>query len=64
MPNSKEWISAKEAARIASVHIDTIYNWIRKGYIPASQIAPEGHYRLDREEFEFYIGTRSQADEE
>ena len=64
MPNSTEWISPKEAAQIAGVTQKTIWNWIKAGLVPASQIGERGQYRLDLEEFERYIQTRRLTDEE
>ena len=46
----KEFLSIKETAELFSVHINTIYTWIEKGFIVANRIGnkPKSPYRISR----------------
>ena len=45
--NGKEWLTAKEVARILGVDKSTVYRWCRSGGLPA-KVSPGGHYRIRR----------------
>lgn len=34
------YITAKDAAEIAGVSVQTIYGWVRSGYLPARRLGP------------------------
>ena len=45
------FLTTGEAAQICSVTRDTIFKWIRSGYLPARRTAG-GHHRIDRNDLD------------
>jgi len=54
----KRFLTTGEAAKICSVTRDTIFKWIRSGYLPARRTAG-GHHRIDRRDLEKLISTEN-----
>lgn len=50
----KEFLDIKEAADVFNVHENTIYTWIRKGFIIAIRIGnkPKSPYRISKKSIE------------
>jgi len=49
------WLSVKEVAALAEVHIDTARKWVRDGYIKAFQFRENGQVRIRREDYDAFI---------
>lgn len=50
----KEFLSVKEVSQIFSIHINTVYTWIQKGFIVSIRIGnkPKSPYRISRKAVE------------
>jgi predicted site-specific integrase-resolvase len=50
----KEFLTIKETSIIFSIHINTVYTWIRKGFITYIRIGdkPKSPYRISRKAIE------------
>jgi excisionase family DNA binding protein len=55
---AERFLTTGEAARICSVTRDTIFKWIRSGYLPACRTAG-GHHRIDRNDLEKVLKSSS-----
>jgi excisionase family DNA binding protein len=55
---AERFLTTGEAARICSVTRDTIFKWIRSGYLPARRTAG-GHHRIDRKDLEKVLKSSS-----
>jgi excisionase family DNA binding protein len=43
-----EEISVKQAAEILGVHVDTVYDLVRGGHLPARRLRPRAPWRIPR----------------
>ena len=43
---TEEFLSTKDAAKYAGVHINTIWKWIWAGDLKASRVGEHGNYRI------------------
>jgi excisionase family DNA binding protein len=53
-------LSLAEAARLAGVHYQTAYRWVRSGRLPARRVA--GSYRVQRGDVEALVRAREEPD--
>lgn len=49
---STEEISVQEAAALLGVHVDTVYDLVRKGHLPARRLKPRAPWRIRRSALE------------
>jgi chromosome partitioning protein len=57
MPENITFLTTEQAARMLSVHPNTILRWIKKGKLPSSQIGKQ--YRIPREAIENRVSNRN-----
>ena len=57
MPENVTFLTTEQAARMLSVHPNTILRWIKKGKLPSSQIGKQ--YRIPREAIENRVSNRN-----
>ena len=57
MPENVTFLTTEQAARMLSVHPNTILRWIKKGKLPSSQIGKQ--YRIPREAIENQVSNRN-----
>lgn len=56
-PAAEEYITAAEAAKVASVRADTVREWVRRGDLPAHRAGRL--LRVRRDELEAYLARQS-----
>jgi len=44
----REWLTVKEFAAYAEVHVHTVYRWIEGGQIEAYRVVDRGRFRIPR----------------
>jgi|SRR6056297_1498877 len=52
-------VGLAEAARIAGVHYQTAYRWVRTGRLPAARVG--GHYRVARADLDAFVASRARS---
>jgi excisionase family DNA binding protein len=54
---ANEWMTTSEVAEALGVSRQTVWNWIRSGYLPARAISTESRviYRVRRSDFVLWV---------
>jgi nitrogen PTS system EIIA component len=61
MPESEDWLTTEEAARVLRVHPETMRRWAREGTIPAAKLGNRGGFRFKRVDLDRFLEQRLHA---